>query len=179
MLTVCGPQGVYLNLLAQTVYFLPEEEPLLVEVQSFQRRLWLRYEIVPASDSVAFWTLFVQWCRCSRGGCCPASGCIRWSACANLPSIQSQATSSPAHTRNNCIIYLHRRWDQSGSLIECSNGAGLSPNSAQQKFLHWSSDDEDRDGRRGWIQRHDECEVLTLTMPSHEMYFPCLFASPY
>jgi len=33
--------GVYLHLLAKTVYFLPTEDPILVQVQSFQKRLWL------------------------------------------------------------------------------------------------------------------------------------------
>jgi hypothetical protein len=38
------PQGVYLQLLAKTVYFLPTEDPILVTVQSYQKRLWLRYK---------------------------------------------------------------------------------------------------------------------------------------
>jgi len=33
--------GVYLKLLATTIYFLPTADPLLATVQSFQRRLWL------------------------------------------------------------------------------------------------------------------------------------------
>jgi hypothetical protein len=42
------PQGTYLQLLAKTVYFLPIASPILVEVNSFQRRLWLRYGTVLA-----------------------------------------------------------------------------------------------------------------------------------
>jgi len=38
--------GVYLRLLATTVYFLPSNDTLLVEVQSFQRRLWLSGVVV-------------------------------------------------------------------------------------------------------------------------------------
>jgi len=38
--------GTYLHLVAKTLYFLPNEEPILVEVQSFQRRLWLSDVVV-------------------------------------------------------------------------------------------------------------------------------------
>jgi len=33
--------GVYLKLIAKTVYFLPVNEPILVEVNSFEKRLWM------------------------------------------------------------------------------------------------------------------------------------------
>jgi hypothetical protein len=33
--------GIYLGLIAKTVYFLPTEDPILVQVQSYQQRLWL------------------------------------------------------------------------------------------------------------------------------------------
>jgi len=51
--------GVYLNLLAQTVYFLPKGEPLLVEVQSFQRRLWLSDVAVHVEAAVLLVVAFV------------------------------------------------------------------------------------------------------------------------
>jgi hypothetical protein len=38
--------GVYLRLLAKTVYFLPTEDSIVVEVQSFQKRFLLRYGMV-------------------------------------------------------------------------------------------------------------------------------------
>jgi len=44
--------GTYLRLFATTVYFLPDEEPILVNVQSFQRRLWLSNVIVHIQATV-------------------------------------------------------------------------------------------------------------------------------
>jgi hypothetical protein len=42
-----GIQTVYLALVASTVYFLPDTEPMVVEVRTFQQRVFLRYGTHP------------------------------------------------------------------------------------------------------------------------------------
>jgi len=99
-------QGVYLQLLAKTVYFLPTEDPILVTVQKLSKaplaEVW-----VPAphpSKLNVFSDVAVH-----LGAVLLLVIALVGAFVQVFHQHSRRQLSSPTHTRNNCISHLHRR----------------------------------------------------------------------